>query len=62
MAVKVKLLTSRVGANGAENRGDVIEVGAGEASRMIAAGQAVPVQSEKREKQTKRMKGVEKRA
>lgn len=59
---KVKLLVSRVGPAGSQNRDDVIEVGADEAKRMIEAGQAIPVQSEKREKQTKRMKDVEKRA
>ena len=38
--MKVKLLTSRSGAFGTQDRGDVIEVGAEEGPRMIAAGQA----------------------
>lgn len=53
MSVKVKLLVSRCGVNGAENRGDVITVSADEAGRMIAAGQAVPVTKEKRQKAVK---------
>ena len=37
--VKVKLLVSRSGADGAFSAGDVIEVSADEAKRMAAAGQ-----------------------
>lgn len=62
MSVQVKLLTSRAGVNFAQNVGDVVDVTANEAERMIAAGQAVPFKAEKREKQTKRMKASEKRA
>jgi hypothetical protein len=38
--MKVKLLVSRVTNDGAENRGDEIEVGADEGESLIAAGQA----------------------
>ena len=54
MSVKVKLLVSRAGAMGAQDRGQVIDVSADEAGRMIAAGQAVPFTAEKREKAVKR--------
>lgn len=37
--MKVKLLVSRCGPAGAENRGDVIDVSPEEAERMIEAGQ-----------------------
>ena len=61
MSIKVKLLVSRVGADGAQNRNDEIVVSVAEAKRMIEAGQAVPVASEKREKTIKRA-ATEKRA
>lgn len=48
--MKIKLLVSRATANGAEDRGDVIEVSDAEAVRMIAAGQAEPIRSEARER------------
>lgn len=51
--VKVKLLIARATATGAENRGDVVSVSTNEAERMIAAGQAVPVTTQKREKAVK---------
>ena len=38
--MKIKLLVSRASATGAENRGDVIDVSADEARRMVEAGQA----------------------
>lgn len=41
--MKITLLTSRVSAAGAQNRGDVIEVSDAEAVRMIEAGQAMPI-------------------
>lgn len=41
--MKIKLLVARATATGAENRGDVVEVSADEAVRMIEAGQAEPV-------------------
>jgi len=37
--MKVKLLVSRCGPAGAESRGDVIDVSADEAERMVEAGQ-----------------------
>ena len=43
--MRVKLLVSRSGANGAQNRGDVIEVSDDEGPRMIEAGQAEPIRS-----------------
>lgn len=43
--MKIKLLVSRVGPAGAQNRGDEIEVGEAEAQRMFAEGQAEPVRS-----------------
>jgi hypothetical protein len=39
--MKVKMLVSRVGPSVNDEAGDVIEVGAKEGQRMIAAGQAV---------------------
>lgn len=39
---KVKLLVSRAGTNFVNEVGEVIEVAADEAKRMIAAGQAEP--------------------
>jgi hypothetical protein len=56
MSVQVKLLTSRAGVTFSQNRGEVITVGAKEAERMIAAGQAVPHKAEKHEKAVKRKK------
>ena len=38
--MKIKLLVARASATGAENRGDVIDVSADEARRMVEAGQA----------------------
>ena len=43
--MRIKLLVSRVGPAGAQNRGDEIEVGEAEAQRMFAEGQAEPVRS-----------------
>jgi len=43
--MKVKLLVSRSGADGAHDRGDEIEVGEAEGLRMIEAGQAIPVRA-----------------
>lgn len=43
--MKIELLTSRASAAGSQSRGDVIDVDAAEAKRMIEAGQAVPVRS-----------------
>ena len=38
--MKIKLLVARASATGAENRGDVIDVSADEAGRMVEAGEA----------------------
>jgi len=55
--MQVKLLVSRVSATGAENRGEVVDVSNDEAVRMIDAGQAEPVRSQKSpEKAVKRFK------
>lgn len=54
--MKIKLLTSRAGASGAQNRGDVIEVSTEEAQRMVAAGQAEMVRSAAPEKAVRRPK------
>lgn len=45
MNMKVELLVPRATATGSENRGDVVEVSADEAKRMIEAGQAMPVRA-----------------
>ncbi|MGN6549752.1 MAG: hypothetical protein ACTHJ3_07655 [Pararhizobium sp.] len=52
--MKIKLLVSRSGPAGAFNAGDEIDVSADEATRMIAAEQAVPVSEQKMEKAVKR--------
>lgn len=52
--MKIKLLTSRSGADGAFGIGDEIEVPDAEAARMIEAGQALPVRAEKRETATRK--------
>lgn len=54
--MKVELLVSRAGPDGIQNRGDVIDVADDVAARMIAAEQALPVRSEKRETTAKRAK------
>lgn len=46
--MKVKMLVSRSGADGASDPGDVIEVDASEAKRMIEAGQAEAVRTGKK--------------
>ena len=43
--MKIKLLVSRSGADGAYNAGDEIEVSGDEAKRMIEAGQAEPLRT-----------------
>jgi len=45
--MKIKLLVSRAGVDGAQNRGDEIDVTAEEAKRMIEAGQAEPIRQAK---------------
>jgi hypothetical protein len=55
--MKVKLLIARATANGSENRGDIVEVSDAEAMRMINAGQAEAMRSQKApEKSVKRFK------
>lgn len=54
--MKVKLLVSRSGADGAQNMGDEINVDNDEAKRMFEAGQAVPVRGSIPEKAVKRTK------
>lgn len=46
--MKIKMLVSRSGADGAVDAGDEIEVDAAEAKRMIEAGQAQPVRTGKK--------------
>lgn len=60
--MKVELLVSRSGVDGAQNRGEIIEVSADEAERMIAAGQAAPVRSAKPQKAVASKRGIEKAA
>lgn len=43
--MKIRLLVARASADGAQNRGDEIEVSANEGARMIEAGQAEIVRS-----------------
>ena len=55
--MKVKLLVPRASADGAQNRGDVVEVTNAEAERMVAAEQAELIRSQKApEKAVKRSK------
>lgn len=54
--MQVKLLVSRVSVDGAQNRGDIIEVSSAEGARMIEAEQAEPIRSEKRQTATKKAK------
>lgn len=54
--MKIQLLVARASATGAQDRGEVIDVSDAEGSRMIAAGQAVPVRAAKPEKAVKRSK------
>ena len=59
--MKIRLLVSRAGPAGAQNRGEEIEVSEAEAIRMVEAGQAEPVRSapvERAVKATKAEKAV----
>jgi hypothetical protein len=59
--MQVKLMVARATATGSQDRGDVIEVSAGEAARMIEAGQAEPVRGavpERAEKKPRAEKAV----
>lgn len=60
--MKIKLLCSRAGADFAQNAGDEIVVSADEGTRMIEAGQAIPVAEQKIERAVKPAAKVEKRA
>lgn len=53
----VRLLVSRSGPAGAQSIGDCIDVGDQEAIRMIEAGQAEPVRSDRTEKAVRRSAG-----
>lgn len=52
--MRIKLLTARAAATGAQNVGDEVDVSDGEAKRMIVAGQAVPVRGAKAERAVKK--------
>lgn len=52
--MKVKLLVSRSGVDGAQNAGDEIDVSDAEGARMISAGQAEPVRTVRKEKAVRR--------
>ena len=54
--IKVMMLVSRSGADGAFGPGDVIEVSAAEAGRMVAAGQCELVRAVEPERAVKRGK------
>lgn len=54
--VKVKLLVSRSGSDGAYSPGDLVEVSADEAARMCEAGQAEILRTKKTERATKKNK------
>ena len=54
--MQVKLLTARATSTGAQNRGDVIDVDAGEGRRMIDAGQAELVRGAIKENAAKKRK------
>ena len=51
--MKVQLLMSRSGPDGTQDRGDIIEVDDAEARRMIAAGQCIPLRTQRSEKTAK---------
>jgi len=55
--MKIKLLVSRAGAMGTQDRGQEIDVSDAEAIRMIEAGQAEPVRARKVERTVKQPKG-----
>lgn len=54
--MKIKLLVSRSGPDGAFNAGDEIDVETEEAGRMIGAGQAEPVREAKVERAVSKAK------
>lgn len=54
--MKVKLLVPRAAATGSQNRGDVVEVSAADAERMVKAGQAEHIRAKKKETATPKRK------
>ena len=59
--MKIKLLVSRAGVDGAQNRGDIIDVSNDEAVRMIEADQAEPIREVRApEKATRKFGGKSK--
>jgi hypothetical protein len=54
MTKKIKLLTGRCGPGGSFAPGEIIEVDADEAVRMLASGQAEPVAAKKPRTASKR--------
>jgi hypothetical protein len=56
IVMKIKLLVSRSGADGAFSPGDEITVSDNEAVRMIEAGQAEPLRTKKVERAVKARK------
>ena len=57
--MKVKLLVSRAGVDFVQSAGEVVDVSADEAKRMIEAGQAGPVKTvERAVKKTKTEKAI----
>lgn len=54
--MKIKLLVSRSGVDGAQNRGDEIDVPEAEAERMIAAMQAERVDAPKADRAVSKAK------
>lgn len=54
--VKVKLAVSRIGPSGSFHPGDVIEVSADEAKRMVAKEQCEIIRTKKPERAVKRAK------
>lgn len=54
--VKIQLLVSRSGPNGAQNRGDVVEVTVAEMQRMVDAGQCIAIERSSLKKPEKAVK------
>ena len=58
--MKVKLLVGRVGPDGVQEAGDVIDVEHSQAQRMIAKKQALPVRGRPKKEMAVRSEEVEK--
>ena len=54
--MKIKLLSARACATGAQNRGDVVDVSPDEAQRMVEASMAEMIRSAEPEKAVRRPK------